>query len=93
MLSRLSFVLAVAALSNCAHTTLALVDPTYRDSAVGYLCKASGCQPASSIVPGTDEKVGMVNVVLPEQCQTKFVRLVVHEAGSSDPSVEVWCAP
>jgi hypothetical protein len=92
MLSRLWCVLAVAALGSCKHT-VALVDPTYRDSAVGYVCKASGCQPASSIVPGSDESVGMVSVVLPDQCQTKFVRLVVHDAASSDPSVEVWCAP
>lgn len=86
--------MAAVALCGCPHP-LALVDPTYRDGVPDYVCGGAdgGCSPTTVLVPGSDEKVGMTNVLLPQQCGQRFTRIVIVDPKSSNPTVEVWCAP
>jgi hypothetical protein len=45
------------------------------------------------IDPAQDNRQGTVFVILPRACQGKFHQVVIHDAGSAEPTVAVKCSP
>lgn len=64
------------------------------DQGARYVCTAKGgCQPAETDVPADDNPSNTASITLPEQCAGKFHQILIVDAGSSEPTVRVTCAP
>jgi hypothetical protein len=86
--------LAVLALSlgACAHH-LRLTSPD-TDPGARYTCDGAGaCRPATTDVPSERNPSGMTIVILPRECAGKIHEILILDAGSSEPKVDVTCAP
>lgn len=79
-------------LGGCAHH-LRLTSPD-TDPGARYVCDGAGeCRPATSDVPSERNPSGMTIVTLPRQCAGKVHQILILDAGSSEPKVDVTCAP
>ena len=59
-----------------------------------YVCQGEGeCQPATTDVPADLNPSGTAFVTLPRECAGRIHQIVIFEAGSSKPKVDVTCAP
>ncbi len=60
-----------------------------------YSCdkKSDHCQPATQDVPSDLNPHGVSFVKLPRQCQGHIHQIVILDADSDDPKVDVTCAP
>jgi hypothetical protein len=59
-----------------------------------YTCGAAGeCKPATVNVPSELNQSGTTFVVLPRQCSGRIHQIVVLEAQSGKPEIDVTCAP
>ncbi len=91
----LPLLLLAALVSACGGRHLRLVAP---DTTAGprYTCErgaAGVCQAAVVDVPEELNQSGTVFVILPRQCQGRVHQIVVLDAESSTPRVDVTCAP
>lgn len=65
----------------------------HTELASSYECRVeTGCTPATTDVPAHANRVGTHHLTLPSQCGRRIARIVIEEAGSSDPIVRVDCA-
>lgn len=94
---RLLGVIGLAGLLGGCERHVALKFP---DSSPGaaYVCSVTDrsverCAPATNIDPADSDRAGTVFVILPRECQGRFNEIVIHDSGSSQPSVSVRCAP
>ena len=55
--------------------------------------KGAQCQPATEDVPSDLNPHGTSFVKLPRQCQGRVHQIVILDADSDDPKVDVTCAP
>src|SRR5262245_34231107 len=51
------------------------------------------CEPRTNLNPADDNKANTAFVILPSACQGHFNEITIHDSGSSEPSVNVKCAP
>ena len=51
------------------------------------------CEPRTNLNPADDNKANTAFVILPSACQGHFHEITIHDSGSSEPSVNVKCAP
>jgi len=51
------------------------------------------CEPRTNLNPADDNKSNTAFVILPSACQGHFHEITIHDSGSSEPSVNVKCAP
>ena len=51
------------------------------------------CEPRTNLNPADDNKANTAFVILPSACQGRFHEITIHDSGSSEPSVNVKCAP
>src|SRR5262245_57892546 len=51
------------------------------------------CSPATKIDPAQNNQARTVFVILPRECKGHFHEITVHDSGSSEPVVDVKCAP
>jgi hypothetical protein len=51
------------------------------------------CEPRTNLNPADDNKANTAFVILPSACQGQFHEITIHDSGSSEPSVNVKCAP
>jgi len=62
-----------------------------------FVCKVTEgeerCAPQTVIDPKQDNRAHTVFVILPHACQGHFNRITIHDSGSSEPFVNVKCAP
>lgn len=59
-----------------------------------YVCAPQApCQPATTDIPEERNRSGTAYVILPEQCAGALHEVVVFDADTSEPSVDVTCAP
>ena len=79
-------------LGGCArHVRLTSPDT---DPGARYVCDGPGeCQPATTDVPSERNPAGMTIVTLPRQCAGKIHQILILDAASSEPKVDVTCAP
>lgn len=79
-------------LGGCAHH-VRLTSPD-TDPGARYVCDGAGtCEPATTDVPSEENPSGMTLVILPRQCAGKIHQILILDAGSSEPKVDVTCAP
>jgi hypothetical protein len=89
---RLVSALVLVATSGCASHVNLMTPETAPGSR--YTCQEKGgCQPATEDVPSDLNPSGTTSVTLPRQCGGRFNRIFIHDAGSSNPKVDVTCAP
>jgi hypothetical protein len=86
---------AASASAGCArHVRLEMPNTTPGSR---YTCKVSKvsrqCTPATVDNPALLNQSGTAFVILPRQCAGRIHRIVVLDAGSSNPEVDVTCAP
>ena len=84
--------LALISLSACSHH-LRMQSP---DTAAGsrYTCSPGAqCTPATEDVPAELNKRGTQFVALPKQCQGHIHQIVIQDADSDNPKIDVTCAP
>lgn len=72
----------------------------FPDSSPGeeYVCRVTEsqqerCEPRTVLDAARDNRQGTVFVILPRACQGKFHQIVIHDAGSTRPTVAVKCSP
>jgi hypothetical protein len=84
--------LLVLVAEGCArHVRLTTPDT---DPGARYVCRGEGvCQPADVDVPSERNPSGTTFITLPRQCAGKIHQILVIDAGSSEPKVDVTCAP
>ena len=63
-----------------------------------YTCRSTtsqveNCTPATKIDPAANNKAHTVFVILPRECKGRFHEVTIHDSGSSEPTVDVRCAP
>lgn len=58
-----------------------------------YTCTSRSCEPATTDVPSKLNPSGTTFVVLPRQCLGRIHRIVVFDADSDQPKLDVTCAP
>jgi hypothetical protein len=51
------------------------------------------CEPRTNLNPADDNKANTAFVILPAACGGHFHEITIHDSGSSEPSVNVKCAP
>jgi hypothetical protein len=92
-----SWVLLVAlALPACQrHVQLKFPDTTPGEQFTCSPTDASAvkCEGAKNINPAASNQAGTVFVILPRECKGHFNEITIHDSGSSNPSVDVKCAP
>jgi hypothetical protein len=88
--------LLVFATSGCEHH----VQLKFPDTSPGaeYTCFATksqvvNCRPATTINPANNNQANTVFVILPRECAGRVNEITIHDSGSSNPSVDVKCAP
>jgi hypothetical protein len=85
-------VLFVVAAEGCARHVRLTTPAT--DPGARYVCRGEGeCQPADVDVPSERNPSGTTAITLPRQCAGKIHQILVIDAGSSEPKVDVTCAP
>ena len=78
--------------SACSHHVYLQVPDT--SPGARYTCRGTGeCKPATTDVPSDLNRRGTVFVNLPRQCQGHIQRIVILDADSDEPVVDVTCAP
>jgi hypothetical protein len=92
------WLLTLLALATCACQHDVRLEFPEADAVGGmYECSATNgpekCVPSSVVEPAAENKLGTEFVLLPRACQKHFHRIVIHDAGSSSPTVHVECAP
>ena len=55
--------------------------------------QVENCKPRTNLNPADDNKANTAFVILPSACQGQFHEITIHDSGSSEPSVNVKCAP
>jgi hypothetical protein len=87
----------VCALAGCAthHVGLKFPDATPGEE---YTChvttsQVENCSPATKIDPAANNQAHTVFVILPRECKGHFHEVTIHDSGSSEPTVDVKCAP
>lgn len=89
-------VLVVSAefIGGCGHRHVSLENP---GTSVGsrYVCPpgAGACQPATEDVLSERNPSGMSFFALPQQCAGHIHKIVILEADTANPKVDVTCAP
>ena len=64
------------------------------DPGARYVCLGEGpCQPADVDVPSERNRSGTKSITLPRECAGKIHQILVIDADSSEPKVDVTCAP
>jgi hypothetical protein len=85
-------VLLALSLGACAHH-VRLTSPD-TDPGARYICDGAGqCRPATTDVPSERNPSGMTIITLPRECGGKVHQILILDAGSSEPEVDVTCAP
>jgi|GEM_PF-2544460 len=91
------FALMVLGVAGCSPQHVQLKFP---DTSPGeqFVCSAakSGeqrCTPRTDLDPAADNRHGTVFVIMPRECRGSFHEITIHDAGSSEPKVNVKCAP
>jgi hypothetical protein len=87
---RLGLLLVVSSLGCARHVRLTTPDT---DPAARYVCGEGGCQPADVDVPSERNPSGTTFINLPRQCAGRIHQILIVDADSSDPKVDVTCAP
>jgi hypothetical protein len=85
---------ALAALTTvgCGSQQLRLTSPE-TSAGIGYTCTAaSGCYPASVATPPEGQEAEAVVLTLPPECKGRVHEIIVREADSSSPEIDVTCA-
>lgn len=87
-------ILSAPALTACAHRHVSLENPSTSPSA-RYICPADArpCSPATTDVPSERNPSRMTFFSLPQQCAGRIHKIVILEADTSTPHVDVTCAP
>jgi len=64
-------------------------------AASSYTChvEEEACAPATSDVPADANRAHTAFVRLPKKCGGRIHQIVIHDAGTKHPTVEVTCAP
>jgi hypothetical protein len=64
------------------------------EKASRYVCREGGgpCEAATSDIPSERNRSGTTQITMPAQCGGRFQEIVVLDADSSDPTVDVTCA-
>ena len=79
-------------LGACAHHVRLAAPET--SPGARYTCKPEvGCEPATTDVPSDRNRSGTTFVVLPRECRGSFNEIVIQDADSGEPTVDVTCAP
>jgi hypothetical protein len=88
---------AFVTLTACCHHDVRLEFPEADAVAGTYECSVTTgpekCEPSRVVDPASQNSLGTEYVILPKACQKHFHRIVIHDAGSSSPTVHVECAP
>ena len=58
-----------------------------------YTCGPKGCVPADSDVPADANPRGARRITLPDECAGSFHRIIIEKVRSSQPRLDVACAP
>jgi hypothetical protein len=58
-----------------------------------YLCTAERCTPATTIDPARSNRLHTYSVALPRECAGRVHEVLVLDAHSKHPEIEVACAP
>ena len=87
--------MAVASSACQRHVRLEFPDSSASEE---YVCQVTEseqerCEPRTVIDPAQDNRQGTVFVTLPRACGGRFHQIIIHDAGSSTPTVAVKCAP
>lgn len=87
-------VMGAELIGGCGHRHVSLENP---GTSVGarYVCPpgAGACQAAREDVPSDRNPSGMTFFALPRQCAGHIHKIVILEADTSNPTVDVTCAP
>ena len=85
-------VIAALGLTACArHVRLTTPDT---DPGARYVCRDGGeCQPADIDIPSEANPSETTPITLPRQCAGRIHQVLIRDSGSSEPTVEVTCAP
>jgi len=87
----LTAALALAAVGCTRHVRLQVPQTSVGSR---YICEPkAGCQPAGVDVPAERNPSGTVFVTLPKECGGHFNDILIYDADSSEPKVDVVCAP
>lgn len=89
-LGSLGLLLVMSAVACARHVRLTTPDT---DPGARYVCGAGGCQPADVDVPSERNPSGTAFINLPRQCAGKIHQILIVDADSSEPKVDVTCAP
>lgn len=89
-------ILAIASVlamtAGCSHHVRLVFPET--EKASRYICREGDdpCEPATSDIPSERNQSGTTQITMPKQCGGRFEEIVVLDADSSDPTVDVTCA-
>jgi hypothetical protein len=85
-------VFSAVALLGCGSQQLRLTSPDTA-AGIGYTCtSASACYPASVATPAEGQEAEAIVLTLPRECDGRIHEIVVREADSSSPQIDVTCA-
>ncbi len=90
------FVVLIAVVASVAAGCARHVRLESPDTSAGarYTCTGKApCEPATSDVPSQLNPSGTTFVTLPRQCRGRIHRIVISDADSNEPKVDVTCAP
>jgi hypothetical protein len=88
----LSTAVCSLALFGCGSQQLRLTSP---DTAAGvsYTCTAANtCYPASLAIPAEGQPDEALPLVMPRECQGRIHEILIRDADSSSPEIDVTCA-
>jgi hypothetical protein len=91
--ARMLLILWIGLLTGCTGRHVRMISPATSPGA-RYTCAPAGeCKPATVDVPSRLNPSGTKFVVLPRQCAGRIHQIVILNAQSSTPEVDVTCAP
>jgi hypothetical protein len=80
-------------LGACGHRHVSIENPATTPGS-RYTCKSmDSCTPATVDVPARLNQSGTTFVALPRQCAGRIHKIVILNADSSTPEIDVTCAP
>ena len=81
-----------AALLGCGSQQLRLTSPD-TTGGIGYTCNAANnCYPASLATPVEGQPDEAVPLLMPRECQGRIHEILIRNADSSEPEIDVTCA-
>jgi len=87
-----SLAACIVALIGCGSQQLRLTAPE-TSPGVSYTCtSANTCYPASLASPAEGEPDEAIPLIMPRECQGQVHEIVIREADSSSPEIDVTCA-